>query len=125
MRAVAYIDEGLSPSAWTRNEPLSPPEQAPSLILDLAAATTTGPAKKTVELLTVRPPDRHPVQPFQVLEVLSCDLAQRPARITTEVQNRAGRVAGRRTRSPFTVGSPHPTGVVAATMGRSTAGPIA
>ena len=41
-----------------------------------------------VDLLAVGPPDRRPVEPLDVLDVGACDLAQRPARIAAEVEDR-------------------------------------
>ena len=65
-------------------------------------------AQEPVDLGLVRPPDRHPVEPFEVLEVGARDLAQRPAGVAPEGEQRARtgcRAAARPPRRPAPIPS--------------------
>ena len=72
------------------------PEETPSVLFDSGAPAPTGSPEDRVELGSVVPADRHPVEPLDVLEVPPGDLAERPAGVATEVEHAARRIAGRR-----------------------------
>ena len=63
-----------------------------------------GPPQDHVHLVAIRPADRHPIQPLDVLDVGARDLAERPARVPTEVEHAAGRVARRWSGRPEPLG---------------------
>ena len=52
-------------------------------------------------------PIGHPVEPLEVVEVATSDLAERPARVAPEPEDRARRIAGRRSGGAEPLGGPH------------------
>ena len=99
-------------------------QPAPVVRLGLGRATTTGPPQDGVDLVAIRAPDGHAVEPLDVLEVGARDLAQRPARIATEVEDAARRVAGWRAGGAGAVRVAHRV-VVPAADRRASARPVA
>ena len=78
-----------------------------------------------VDLLAVRPADRHPIEPFDVLEVVPGDLAERPAAVATEVEDAARRSAGRRPGGAEALGRCASTASNPPPPGRATGRPVA
>src|SRR5688572_3993411 len=100
---------------------VSPPaEQAPSVArFSRCRATPARLAQDRVDLIAIRASDRHPVEPFEVLEVRPRDLPERPAVIAPEVHDAPRRVAGRLAGGTHPIGCAH--GGVVATTDRRTA----
>ena len=112
-------------AASRRSPRLPPPEEAaPIRGICLDRSPTTHPAQDHVDLVAIRPPDRGPIQPFDVLDVASRDLAERPTDVAAEVEHAARRVAGWRTRRPEAIRRAHRR-VVSTALARASGGPVA
>ncbi len=90
----------------------------------LGGLAAPGRAQDRVDLVPIGPPDRHPVEPLDVLEVMPGDLAERPAAVAPEVEDAARRPAGRRAGSAQAVRAAHRR-VEPAADGRPARGPVA
>jgi hypothetical protein len=77
-----------------------------------------------VDLVAVAPPDRHSIEPFEVLEVPAGDLAERPAAEPAEVEDAARRPTRWRPLGAKALRHPHRV-VEAAADGGSTRSPVA
>jgi len=82
---------------------------APTPVRGRRAAGATLLPKQSVDLLSQAPAESGADEPLEVVRVVSRDLAQRPASIPSEVEDRPGRMTRRRTRvSRFGLGRPGP-----------------
>src|SRR6478752_3258637 len=84
-------------------------------------ASSAGPPQDLVDLVPVGPPDRHPIEPLEVLEVGPGDLADRPAHVAPELEDGPRRIPGWRSRGAVALRLAHRRGVVA-TAGSGAAG---
>ena len=85
-------------------------EQAAGAASRRAVGLGAGPAAALaghVDLVAVRPADRHPVEPLEVVEIAPGDLADRPAGEAPEVEDAARRIARRRPGGADGPPSPH------------------
>ena len=93
-------------------------------IVAFGRSASTGRAQDPVQLGPVVPADRRPVEPLDVLDVVAGDLAQRPAGIAAEVEDRPRRATGRRASGAVPFGRAHRF-VVGAALGRTAGRPVA
>src|SRR5256714_12690517 len=119
---------GNSTSRYARHrgrESPTPEQSSASGRVRLSGASPAGLAEQRIDLVAIRPTDRHPVQPLDVLDVASRDLAQRPAGETAEREDTARWITGRGACAAEPIAGAHRGRVVATALGRPPRAPVA